>query len=140
MKVSSQRTIELIRKLIQTGYVDIHNLNDRSRYPTEGVPHRGSIISPLFANIYLHELDKELKTMKEKFDKGERRPANKEYIVGAVTEPNTNPFKNLPPIMQEALKECPQFKNAVKAEMRKEAILKNTPSVVLETEDFKRMF
>lgn len=51
-----QATIELIRKLIKTGYVDLHNLNDRRRYAVEGVP-QGSILSPLLSNLYLHELD-----------------------------------------------------------------------------------
>ena len=51
-----QATVELIRKLIKVGYVDIHNLNDRTAYSAEGVP-QGSIISPILANIYLHDFD-----------------------------------------------------------------------------------
>jgi len=38
------------------GYVDIDNLTNRERYKQEGTP-QGSIISPLLANIYLHEFD-----------------------------------------------------------------------------------
>ena len=46
---------DLIRKLLNAGYVDIYNLTDRTQYDTELV--RGSIISPLCNNILLHQLD-----------------------------------------------------------------------------------
>lgn len=46
---------DLIRKLLNAGYVDIYKLTDRTQYNTEYV--RGSIISPLCNNILLHELD-----------------------------------------------------------------------------------
>jgi retron-type reverse transcriptase len=48
--------LELIRKLLKVGYVDIHNLNDRSEYNVIGTP-QGSLISPIMNNILLHELD-----------------------------------------------------------------------------------
>lgn len=51
-----QSTIELIRKLLKVGYVDIHNLADWQEYNVEGIP-QGSLISPIFCNIFLHELD-----------------------------------------------------------------------------------
>jgi group II intron reverse transcriptase/maturase len=51
-----QSTLELIRKLLKVGYVDIHNLADRQEYNVEGIP-QGSLISPIFCNIFFHELD-----------------------------------------------------------------------------------
>lgn len=51
-----QSMLELIRKLLKVGYVDIHNLNDRSEYNVIGTP-QGSLISPIMNNILLHELD-----------------------------------------------------------------------------------
>jgi group II intron reverse transcriptase/maturase len=55
-KFCDQGTLELIRKLIKVGYVDLHNLNDRSKYSVKGVP-EGSVLSPLLSNIFLNEFD-----------------------------------------------------------------------------------
>lgn len=51
-----QSTLELITKLINVGYIDIHNLNDPNRYNKVDVP-LGSILSPLLCNLYFHDLD-----------------------------------------------------------------------------------
>lgn len=52
-----QASIELISKLLNAGYIDIHYLADVVQRSELGVP-QGSLISPLLANLYLHQLDK----------------------------------------------------------------------------------
>jgi group II intron reverse transcriptase/maturase len=56
-KITDQETIELIRKLLKVGYVDIHNLTKREEYNTKERIPQNSIISPILTNIYFHELD-----------------------------------------------------------------------------------
>ena len=51
-----QATIELIRKLLKIGYVDIHHLADRANYNIESIL-QGSLISAILSNIYLHVFD-----------------------------------------------------------------------------------
>lgn len=48
-----QAAVELVRKLLKAGYV---NLTDTSDSNKEGTP-QGSLISPILSNLYLHELD-----------------------------------------------------------------------------------
>lgn len=50
-----QPSKELIRKMLKAGYVDLQ-MGEKVFNPTLGTP-QGSLISPLLANLYLHELD-----------------------------------------------------------------------------------
>lgn len=51
-RIDDPRFIRLIRKLLKCGVVEEY----RKTYSTTGVP-QGSIVSPILANIYYHELD-----------------------------------------------------------------------------------
>lgn len=79
-KFCDQGTLELIRKLIKVGYVDLHNLNDRSKYAVKGVP-QGSLLSPLLSNIFLNEFDQfVMNNLMPDFTAKEGRPRiNPEY-------------------------------------------------------------
>jgi retron-type reverse transcriptase len=67
--------MQLIRKSLNAGYFDftVHK-TDIVRIP------QGNIISPILANIFLHELDKFIMDLKSKFDsKVSRKRRSSEY-------------------------------------------------------------
>jgi nicotine oxidoreductase len=74
-KISDQRFMQLIRKSLNAGYFDftVHKTD------IVGIP-QGNIISPILANIFLHELDKFIMDLKSKFDsKVSRKRRSSEY-------------------------------------------------------------
>ena len=62
-KIKDQRFLQLIRKSLNAGYL----LDNRVKYDIVGTP-QGSIISPILANIYLHQLDEFVENLKNEFD------------------------------------------------------------------------
>lgn len=73
-KIKDKRLIELIQKFLKAGYME--NWQYNKTY--SGCP-QGGICSPIFANIYLHELDKFVRETAEKFEKPSERYRTKEY-------------------------------------------------------------
>ena len=76
-KIRCQRTLELIRKAITTGYIDPEKGNVVKS--NQGTP-QGSILSPVLSNIVLHELDEYLQKLRSSFEKGKTRKRNQEYM------------------------------------------------------------
>jgi RNA-directed DNA polymerase len=70
-KIEDTRFIDLIQAMLDAGY-----LEDWQYHATySGVP-QGSIVSPILANVFLHELDLFMKTMKDQYRKGKTRRIN----------------------------------------------------------------
>lgn len=74
-KVSCPKTLSLIRSALKAGYVELGKIHDNL---SVGTP-QGSILSPLLCNIYLHELDKYMETIKNEFNVGKKRAKSKQY-------------------------------------------------------------
>lgn len=74
-RISDQRFLELIRKALNAGYL----VSDTRETDIVGTP-QGSVISPILANIFLHELDVYVEQLKKAFDspKTGYRPRSKE--------------------------------------------------------------
>ena len=68
--------IDLIGTMLKAGYMD----DWKFERTYSGTP-QGGVISPLLANIYLHELDEFMESMRRGFDKGDRRRANPAYVA-----------------------------------------------------------
>lgn len=73
-KIDDKRFIRLIEGMLKAGYMEDWSFN--ATY--SGTP-QGGVVSPILANIYLHELDQFLAGMKARFDRGERRAENPRY-------------------------------------------------------------
>jgi RNA-directed DNA polymerase len=68
--------IDLIGTMLKAGCMD----EWKFERTYSGTP-QGGVISPLLANIYLHELDLFMEEMRARFDKGVKRRANPAYVV-----------------------------------------------------------
>jgi len=73
-KIRDEHFIALVWKFLRAGYLDNWEYNE-----TYSGAAQGSIISPILANIYMHELDVYMEEYKSQFDKGQKRVDNAEY-------------------------------------------------------------
>jgi group II intron reverse transcriptase/maturase len=75
-KIKDARIIKLIYKFLKAGYMEDWRYNNTY----SGTP-QGGIASPLFANIYLHELDKFVTKMAMDFDRPSKQQFTDEYTA-----------------------------------------------------------
>ncbi|WP_237714005.1 reverse transcriptase/maturase family protein [Novosphingobium sp. Rr 2-17] len=73
-RIADRRFVRLIRGLLKAGYIE--NWVYHRTY--SGTP-QGGVVSPMLANIYLHELDMFMEARIASFTKGDRRGFSKDY-------------------------------------------------------------
>ncbi len=75
-KIQDERFINLIWKLLNAGYMDLHGTRKESLI---GSP-QGGIVSPILANVYLHELDEFVQELQTRLEKGVEKQDHPEYL------------------------------------------------------------
>jgi len=76
-KIQDQALFDLLHKFFNTKTIGLQSSHTFSR---QGIP-QGCILSPLLANIYLHELDKEIIRIKDEYQTNKlRRRDNTEFL------------------------------------------------------------
>jgi RNA-directed DNA polymerase len=80
-KIEDTQFLDLIRDMLKAGYVE-----DWQFHKTYSGTPQGGIISPILANIYLHELDEFMELKKQEFDHGKGRRLGTEWqrVSGAI--------------------------------------------------------
>jgi len=118
-KIDDKRFIGLIRTFLKAGYME-----DWKFHRTYSGTPQGGIISPILANIYLHDLDKYMEAMMARFNKGKVRKPNYEYMrytqhVGrrraAIREIRESGQKDTPEILElrQQIKEIDRARKAL---------------------------
>lgn len=73
-KIKDSKFINLIRKFLKAGYME-----EWKYHATYSGTPQGGILSPIFANIYLNELDMKIDEIRKAFDKPAKRSSTHEY-------------------------------------------------------------
>ena len=109
-RIKDEKFLRLINKFLKCGYIE-----DWVYHKTYSGTPQGGIMSPILANIYMHELDKYMENLQNGFEKGTpKRTTNKEYgrissklhrrRVKYKKDPNSELLKEIKTLEQELLK------------------------------------
>ena len=74
-RIDDERLIKLIERMLKAGYLE----DWRFHKTFSGAP-QGGVISPILANVYLHELDEFMAGMKARYDRGQARRRSAHYL------------------------------------------------------------
>jgi len=129
-RIEDRRFLKLVRSFLQAGY-----LEEWIYHRTYSGTPQGGTVSPILANIYLHELDEWLERKVCAFNKGDKRAYHPEYMK------RYNRYKDAR-CRSRDLKASGQLEQAKKLEPKirhlKEEYLKCPPSVTHDP-NFRRM-
>jgi len=73
-RIEDTQFLDLIRDMLKAGYVE-----DWQYHKTYSGTPQGGIVSPILANIYLHEFDEYMEQKKQEFDQGKARRETREW-------------------------------------------------------------
>ena len=73
-RIEDTQFLNLIRAMLEAGYVE-----DWQYHKTHSGTPQGGIVSPILANIYLHEFVEFMEQKKQEFDQGKARKITKEW-------------------------------------------------------------
>jgi group II intron reverse transcriptase/maturase len=99
-RISDERFIRLINKLLKAGYLD----TNFSFHHTDSGAGQGSVCSPVLANIYLDKLDKYMEQVIERDTLGKYRKQNPEYARARYTLKKAKANKDKPAIKSSVKK------------------------------------
>ncbi len=118
-KIQDQRFLNLIWKLLDAGYMALHGKKKESLI---GSP-QGSLVSPILAKVYLHELDEFVEHIRVEQEKGQGKRDNPIYLRLALKKSRM--------VKQKATR-TPAFKEVVKQ-------MRALPSKMVNDPDFIRI-
>jgi group II intron reverse transcriptase/maturase len=118
-KIQDQRFLNLIWKLLNAGYMDLHGKKKESLI---GSP-QGSLVSPILANVYLHELDEFVEKLRAEREKGQGKRDNPIYLRLSLKKSR---------MVKRKATQTPAFKEVVKQ-------MRATPSKMVNDPDFIRI-
>lgn len=123
-KIKDSKLINLIGAFLKAGYME-----EWKYFQTYSGTPQGGILSPILANIYLHELDKKIAEIKKRFDSNEPKRYTEEYAS----------LKRQIDALSMRLKRHPESPNAEQWKAEKAALKKQLVKVPVYQDSSKRI-